>query len=445
MAVWSEVPFSEVKLTWRFDAEYYQPRYLRYEKQALKTGGSIRRYIKRIIQPTEFIREYVESEEGAEFWRAQNIKPGFISRDSAEFIDRQTFADVANAHVREGDVLVVRTGANAGDAATVPAETEGVAASSHTLRLVPKSVELGYAIGTFFASDLGRDVLFRSTTGSSRPQITKDALLSIKLPDFTEVAGEIRDSIHTINEKREESKQLYAEAEALLLDALGIADLDLPHQTAYTAMFSEAAEAQRLDAEYFRPKYQRLRQVLRKDGLSLADVAPLARNRFKPKRRVPFDYIEIGNVAGNGFVDSEQVMGEDAPSRAQWIVKTGDIITSTVRPIRRLSALIEEEQNGYVATSGFAVLRPKRVSPELLLVYLRLPQICELLDLMTAATMYPAVSVSDLLTLPFPLPNESVAEEVTELVAASRRAKKLSIELLDEAKEQAEALICEGA
>ena len=46
---------------------------------------------------------------------------------------------------------------------------------------------------------------------------------------------------------------------------------------------------------------------------------------------------------------------EEAPSRAQWFVKTNDIITSTVRPIRRLSALIESEQNNYICSSGFEI------------------------------------------------------------------------------------------
>ncbi|MFN6473188.1 MAG: hypothetical protein RMY36_026460 [Nostoc sp. SerVER01] len=64
---------------------------------------------------------------------------------------------------------------------------------------------------------------------------------------------------------------------------------------------------------------------------------------------------------------------EEAPSRAQWIVKTNDVITSTVRPIRRLSALIEPEQNNYICSSGFAVLKPTKIEPEVLLVYLRSP------------------------------------------------------------------------
>jgi len=125
---------------------------------------------------------------------------------------------------------------------------------------------------------------------------------------------------------------------------------------------------------------------------TIGDVVSLARRKFIPKAGVPFNYIEIGGLTSEGEAYSESLDGADAPSRAQWIVHPQDVITSTVRPIRRLSALIEPSKAGYVCSSGFAVLRPTNIEPEVLLTYLRLPIICELLDLHTTASMYPAIS-----------------------------------------------------
>ncbi len=90
---------------------------------------------------------------------------------------------------------------------------------------------------------------------------------------------------------------------------------------------------------------------------------------------------------------------DEAPSRAQWIVKPNDVITSTVRPTRRLSALIKPEQDNYICSSGFAVLKPTKVEPEVLLVYFRSPIVCKILDLHTTASMYPAISTEDLLSI----------------------------------------------
>ncbi|WP_276747406.1 restriction endonuclease subunit S [Chlorogloeopsis fritschii] len=145
--------------------------------------------------------------------------------------------------------------------------------------------------------------------------------------------------------------------------------------------------------------------------------------------------------SGEGFANSEVVAIEEALSRAQWIVKTNDVITSTVRPIRRLSALIEPEQNNYICSSGFAVLKPTKIEPEVLLVYLRSPIVCEILDLHTTASMYPAISTEDLLNIPITLPKESTRQKITEKVRASRKAREQSKQLLEIAKTGVERAI----
>ena len=170
-------------------------------------------------------------------------------------------------------------------------------------------------------------------------------------------------------------------------------------------------------------------------------VADLAKDRFDPSRVDSFEYIEIGNLSGDGSTESETLSAAGAPSRAQWIVQAGDVITSTVRPIRRLSALVEKEQRGFVCSSGFAVLRPTNIAAELLLVFLRAPIICEILDLHTTASMYPAISTDDLMTIPIPTFSDRLAVEVTQKISQSRLAKQKSKRLLDLAKRGVEMAI----
>ncbi|MGJ5627843.1 hypothetical protein [Nostoc sp. CALU 1950] len=100
----------------------------------------------------------------------------------------------------------------------------------------------------------------------------------------------------------------------------------------------------------------------------------------------------------------------------------------------RLSALIESEQNNYICSSGFAVLKPTKIELEVLLIYLRSPIVCEILDLHTTASMYPAISTEDLLKIPITLPKESTRQKVTEKVRESRKAREQSKQLLEIAK-----------
>ncbi len=203
-------------------------------------------------------------------------------------------------------------------------------------------------------------------------------------------------------------------------------------------------ESGRFDAEYFNPRTQNIIEALSRDGLAIADVARLAKRRFRPEASVEFRYIEIADVTGNGTADSNPVAGEEAPSRATQFVESGDVITTTVRPIRRLSAIVTDEQDGHVCSSGFAVLKPHDVEPELLLVYLRLPLVCELLDLRTTASMYPVISTAALMNIPISLPDDATRERIVSKVRESFNARREARRLLEEAKAMVEQAILGG-
>ncbi|MGB3695758.1 MAG: restriction endonuclease subunit S, partial [Spirulinaceae cyanobacterium] len=196
-----------------------------------------------------------------------------------------------------------------------------------------------------------------------------------------------------------------------------------------------------LDAEYYQPKQQKVMGIMRQSGFCIGDIVSLEKRKFKPDKQGTFNYIEIGSLSGEGFANSEIVSMQEAPSRAQWIVRTNEIITSTVRPIRRLSALIKPEQNNYICSSGFAVLKPIRIEPEVLLVYLRSHIVCEILDLHTTASMYPAISTEDLLNIPITLPKGATCQKIVEKVKESRRKHEQSKQLLEIAKTGVEKAI----
>ena len=232
----------------------------------------------------------------------------------------------------------------------------------------------------------------------------------------------------------------YDEAEALLLHTLQL-DKVIPAAKTYLAPFSKFKDTLRLDAQYYQPRYQQTIARLAESELTVGRVAQPVRTRFKPEAGTAFQYLEIGGILEGGRVEPEPVMGEDAPSRAQTVLRAGDVVTSSVRPIRRLTGFLSESQDGTVGTSGFIALRPVAVAPEVLTVYLRLPIVCEILDLYTTATMYPTVTEADVLGLPFPALSATVQEEIVRLVQAGSAARQQATALLEAAKQQLEAFI----
>ena len=72
-------------------------------------------------------------------------------------------------------------------------------------------------------------------------------------------------------------------------------------------------------------------------------------------------YVDIGSVHTiDGIVETEQLTFNKAPSRARRIVRDGDVIVSTVRTYLRAVAAITDLEHNLIASTGFAVVRPRR-------------------------------------------------------------------------------------
>lgn len=448
MAVWSEVSFSELSSNFRIDAEYYRPEIIALRSRIEATPYRVSRLENLSSSIINFgayslCNEILFQDEGVPFITAENILEGQIDFSSARFISEEQHRTLLRkSQVSRGQVLIAMA-ARLGYAAVY--DRSAPLNSSQDIAkvtLTDPSATNPYYIAAYVNSRLGRSQLLSSQTGSVQQHTNLGKIKDLKVVVPTQtIQEEIAKIFKGALERLEKVKSLYEQAESLLLEELGLGSLDASPMLFYERNFSGTQQAGRFDAEYFQPRFQEAFRILRKQNRTIGDVSKLAKRRFSPKSGVPFHYLEIGDVGGCGHAESNVVAGEDAPSRATWIVREGDVITSTVRPIRRLSALIEPHQSDFVCSSGFAVLTPQAVPAELLLVYLRLPIIAEILDLHCAASMYPAISSGDLPDIPFCCPSDSAVEDIKAKVQQSRSAREESRRLLDKAKMMVEDFV----
>jgi len=444
------VQLSDLAATGRTDAEFYQPRFLEFDNVARSTGEQLGNLFSEIIQPAEFIREYAPTDTGARFWRAQNIRRGYVDTGNVEFIDWTVFRQVSKSHVQEGDVLITRTGANAGDCAIVPRGVQSVAVSSHTLRLVPKDVEMGYAVGVFFASDCGRDILLRAVSGSSRPQITKGVLQSILLPGFRPIKAKLSRLMRAFYRERERTKALYAEAEALLLAELGLDDLDLSHQPTYTQSSSQAWAAGRLDAEYFQPKYCALLTRLQETGqaVQLGDwlTEPV-------KRGVQPEYDDNGEVivinsqhVGKTHVeveDNRRTTRQFAEQNERALVRRYDVLLNSTGyiTIGRCQTLLSDVTA--VVDGHVSIIRPKSgLDPVYLGLFLNsLPGQMQTERSWTGSSGQIELRSELIENYTVWKPDVALQQRVHELVEGAHVAREEARRLLEEAKRRVEEMV----
>jgi type I restriction enzyme S subunit len=109
-------------------------------------------------------------------------------------------------------------------------------------------------------------------------------------------------------------------------------------------------------------------------------------------------YIDIGNVDSRGTVhDIVKYRFKDAPSRARRIVRTGDVIVSTVRTYLQAIAPIENPPHNLIVSTGFAVVRPTAsFDPTFCKYALRETRFLWEVESRSTGVSYPAINASDL-------------------------------------------------
>ena len=131
-----------------------------------------------------------------------------------------------------------------------------------------------------------------------------------------------------------------------------------------------------------------------------------------------FDYVDIGNVSlESGVIDRVHMTFASAPSRARKLVRSDDIIVSTVRTYLKAVACIGEDAEHLVVSTGFAVLRAKPESePRFLYSVVQSHPFVEGIVAASSGVSYPAINPSTLGDLSVPLPDLPTQKAIADFL-----------------------------
>jgi type I restriction enzyme S subunit len=117
-------------------------------------------------------------------------------------------------------------------------------------------------------------------------------------------------------------------------------------------------------------------------------------------------YVDISGVETNvGITAKETMPFASAPSRARRRVRHGDVIVSTVRTYLRAIARIVHPEDNLIASTGFAVIRPRStLSAEFVGYMLSANYFIEQVIARSTGVSYPAINASELVAIPALLP-----------------------------------------
>jgi len=194
----------------------------------------------------------------------------------------------------------------------------------------------------------------------------------------------------------------------------------------------------RLDVEHYHPKDRKLLEHLQANGAKpLGEIADILSETddFRLASNGDIRYIAISDVDARTMqVVSQQIIKpHEAPSRATYRVRQGDIITaisgaSTGTP-RHATALITEDEDGAICSNGFAVLRNIHgVEPLFLLAYMRTEYYLRQVRRLMTGHAIPAISIDDLAKVLVPVPpveiQKKIADEIAIILAMRKEALK---------------------
>jgi type I restriction enzyme S subunit len=144
---------------------------------------------------------------------------------------------------------------------------------------------------------------------------------------------------------------------------------------------------------------------------------------WNPGKKLPdgsFIYIDLSavnqgtkQIEGHRLVDSAV-----APSRARQLVARGDVLVSTVRPNLNTVAVVPDELDGAIASTGFCVLRPRprKLESRYLLHWVRTPAFIQEMVKRATGASYPAVSDQTVRDSLIPLPPTAEQRRLADIL-----------------------------
>lgn len=446
MAKISHIKHSDVLEARRYDAEYFKPEHLEINNE-LSSSGALKLSEFSNLHDGPFGSDLHSNEytaDGVPVLRMQNItNSGDVNLENLEHISEDS-ADRLIKHIAyPGEVVTTKIGF-LGYTTVLPNTYKRYFFRREITRVAIKNKKINpYYLSVFLNSKYGRSQVRRLSSGATRDRVLlvnqKNILVPIANDSFQLQIEQIVKSAH---QKRTESGRLYNEAEELLLKELGLLDFEVKHSLSFTTTKSEISEAQRYDSEYFQPKYDEIiKKIEGYDG-----GWDFVRNQFRQNTTLSkkdgeyCNYIEISDIdISSGEITPTRLGIKDIPANGKRKLFTNDLLISKVRPYRGAVSFIDFEVDNLIGSGAFTVLQEKTdYRKEVLMIFLKTQFIKEFLLRYNCGTTYPVIKDEDILDLKIPLIKPPVQKQIAEKIQESHRLRKVSKELLEDAKRKVE-------
>jgi len=358
-----------------------------WEVKRLKFISSIRYGIG---EPPEYV------DEGTPLIRATNINSGKIETKDLKLVDPRDIPSGRIVRLKVGDIVVVRSGAYTGDSAIIsPPYANSIA--GFDMVVSARGIEPGF-LAQVILSDYFKDgQLYLLKLRAAQPHLNAEELgdclvLIPSLPEQQAIAAFLdRETarLDTLLAKKRRLVKLLKERRSAVITRAVTRGLD-PH-----------AKMQDSGVEWIGAvpagwETRKLKYLVSINDETLPED-------FDPDAEII--YVDIGSIDPSlGLTTFESFRFDEAPSRARRKVRDGDVIISTVRTYLRAVASIRDPQPNLVVSTGFAVLRHRKIEPKYLAALSVSSIVVEKIVARSVGVSYPGINASEIGLIEVPLP-----------------------------------------
>jgi type I restriction enzyme, S subunit len=434
----------------RLEADFYTSNSVAYKK-SLKGAEII-----------DFV-QYGTSEElnedgiGYPVLRLNEFDLNFIKNPS-KYSNKITKSTYESLKLLKNDVLICRTNGNpklVGKSAIVPDNYE-FAYASYLFKIRPKSNLINSStLVSFLNSKIGRLEIEKHSMVGNQANFSPAKFREINIPIFEKT---LNDKIEILNYKAYDllvhSQNLYSKAELLLLKEIGINNkITSLKSTEITSInvksFKESfGKHGRIDAEYYQPKYEHVIDKIKsyRNGFEpLVIACNLKDKNYSPKENQEYNYIELSNIGKTGDINGSITdFGQNLPSRARRKVAIKDVIISSIEGSLQSCALVGEEYNNALCSTGFFIINSEKINSETLIVLFKSELIQSIMKRNCSGTILTGMNKEEFQNILVPLIDIEVQQQIAKLIDESFSLKKQTEHLLEVAKRAVEIAIEEN-
>jgi type I restriction enzyme S subunit len=351
--------------------------------------------------------------------RVSDFKDGFVEKSGLQFVPDEVFPKIARYTISSSDIYISIVG-TIGLIGRVGAELEGANLTENAAKIceIEPWVDTDY-LKYFLRSQRGQEQIRALTVGSTQPKLALFRIGDIQIP--IPPKGEqlwISQVLRNLDNKIRLIRQMNETLEGIAMAIFKSWFIDFDPVRAKSEGRQPAGMSKEI-ADLFPNNLSDCDVGQKPEGwckCTLEDFAELNPESWS-KSTAPekIAYVDLSNTKWGVIESTTNYFWQDAPSRAQRVLRLGDSIVGTVRPGNGSYAIISEA--GLTGSTGFAVLRPKTQEfTEFVYLAATAPENIERLAHLADGGAYPAVRPEVVAATSVTIPaNRVIIEEFSKI------------------------------